>query len=459
MQSIPWPVSPEFEDALLQATQRHLAQSQPSSVSPQQQRQPQRCPDYSPSPRSSSSLTMKTRVTVRDNTPHRFHVVPLREVPKNRDSESLSNSRNESFTPAPWTRQLALLRPSGVGLGLNIVRRVLLCADSEFTFEKQPSSLDNPERGRERAPRQREMLTGNTLVSRKGILNGLQGLSPKRHANSQDRKENRVPVKPDTIITQSPTKRGRRQREERLDALPASVPNNLSAHTAPSTKENIVIDAVNAPSPSSETPLPTQQDLDLTIVPHEPPALVSEAPLVLDPRRNTIAFGDVRLSSHSVSLRHFKSPSLGTIHHLLSTSSSTSTTSSISSVDDPENTTPRVRCRKRTNTLSIAHASTKRYGVYTSGILDFSPVAIQEDIDALRDSTYSLGALLSAYSYDSLPSLYSQDSFVSDRGYGYGTQPLRVQVRALKGRIVGGQAHATVLELIDDLDEAIAEWH
>jgi hypothetical protein len=66
---------------------------------------------------------MKTRVAVRDKTPHRFQVVPLRDAAKNREKNNVKHPVDSvKQPPAPWTRQLALLRPSGVGLGLNVVR-------------------------------------------------------------------------------------------------------------------------------------------------------------------------------------------------------------------------------------------------------------------------------------------------------------------------------------------------
>jgi hypothetical protein len=126
MQAIPWPVSPEFEDALVLATQRHLAQPPTAPSTPHQHSLD--IPSCSPDPESprsiiprSSSLMMKTRVAVRDKTPHRFQVVPLRDAAQNREK---SKPKLDSIKqpPAPWARQLALLRPSGVGLGLNMVR-------------------------------------------------------------------------------------------------------------------------------------------------------------------------------------------------------------------------------------------------------------------------------------------------------------------------------------------------
>lgn len=128
--TLPWPVSPEFEDALALATQRHLAQP-PSS--PHQHHASLATPsstsitsiyDHSLlSPDSiprSASLMMKTRVAVRDKTPHRFQVVPLRDAAQNRDKAGTKHL-SEKQPPAPWTRQLAALRPSGVGLGLSVV--------------------------------------------------------------------------------------------------------------------------------------------------------------------------------------------------------------------------------------------------------------------------------------------------------------------------------------------------
>ncbi|KAJ7773055.1 hypothetical protein B0H16DRAFT_1880560 [Mycena metata] len=433
-----WPVSPEFENALALATQRHLAQPPASPATapstPQLAHSPLQHPHSlgvpspeTPSPGSvprSASLMMKTRVAVRDKTPHRFQVVPLRDIATREKAPSVKQPS------AAWTRQLAVLRPSGVGLGLNMRSTV----------------TDTPERGRERT-RQSDVIDA-TPVGRKGILRGLQGLSPKRQIGSPDGKENRAPGSRDT--TRSPSKRGRRRREYTFDStrsfeIPTFagdatttiqdgvIPTPAEESTSHTTQENTSID-INFPELLAALSRDSFVDEDITIT-----ELKTQA--VSDVDSSTKSSARTRIS------RHFKSPSLGAIHHLLSASTPTT------APDLPDNT-PRVRCRKRTNTLSVAHASTKskRYGVYTPGKLDFSPVASPEDA---RNSTYSLGALLSAYSFDSLPSMYSQDSFVGD---GAGTRPLCVRVRQLQGQAVEGQAHPIVMQLIREVEIAIGEW-
>ncbi|KAJ6494686.1 hypothetical protein C8R47DRAFT_1116784 [Mycena vitilis] len=229
----------------------------------------------------------------------------------------------------------------------------------------------------------------------------------------------------------SPVKRGRRRREFTLDPsmeIFGGDPTTIAPVTA------TIPQTTPSDAPCRTTTRPTtlsSETIDVKAI------TIAERRLSLDAARAPDRAGPA-LS------RHFKSPSLGTIHHLLSASTS--------ATDVPDNT-PRVRCRKRTNTLSAAEAGTKRYGVYTSGKLDFSPVAPEEDVRI--HSTYSLGALLASYSCDSLPSMYSQESFIGE----HGTRPLRVKVRSLQGQQVAeGRAHPMVLQLIRDVDVAIEEW-
>ncbi|KAJ6513404.1 hypothetical protein C8R45DRAFT_963569 [Mycena sanguinolenta] len=433
MQAIPWPVSPEFEDALARATQRHLTQPSTAPSTPQQRPSfehnllnipVQQSPESIP---RSSSLMMKTRVAVRDKTPHRFQVVPLRDATLNCE-KSKPKLETAKQPPSPWTRQL---RPSGVGLGLQV---------------HPPGSVPNtPERGRERTPRQNDM-SGDTPLTKKGILRGLQGLSPKRQICSPDLKENRTPNRDDN---RSPTKRGRRRREYTLQptagvaTMQEHIPSAPSQETTALSKENISIGTL-CPALSWNDALADKKDI--TIRENTLPVAGSNPSIRTSASRVT---GNMA-TSHSTLSRHFKSPSLGAIHHLL--------TASTSAPDVPDNDAPRVRCRKRTNTLSAAHASTKRYGVYTPGKIDFSPVLPQEDVNARVASTYSLGALLAAYSYDSLASIYSQESFVTLSDRGYGTRPLRVEVRKLRGKVVVGKPHPIMLQLVQDVDDAIAEW-
>ncbi|KAK0205980.1 hypothetical protein DFS33DRAFT_547361 [Desarmillaria ectypa] len=71
-----WTVSPEFGDALLHAMRERPSARIPSIVELPQPKRPQL---VVPSP-DTRRLTMKTRIAVRDKTPHRFEVVPLRDV-------------------------------------------------------------------------------------------------------------------------------------------------------------------------------------------------------------------------------------------------------------------------------------------------------------------------------------------------------------------------------------------
>ncbi len=65
-----WTVSPEFGDALLHAMRERPSARIPSIVELPPPKRPQLV----------VPLTMKTRIAVRDKTPHRFEVVPLRDV-------------------------------------------------------------------------------------------------------------------------------------------------------------------------------------------------------------------------------------------------------------------------------------------------------------------------------------------------------------------------------------------
>ncbi len=65
-----WTVSPEFGDVLLHAMRERPSARIPSVVELPPPKRPQLV----------VPLTMKTRIAVRDKTPHRFEVVPLRDV-------------------------------------------------------------------------------------------------------------------------------------------------------------------------------------------------------------------------------------------------------------------------------------------------------------------------------------------------------------------------------------------
>nr|GAT60860.1 predicted protein [Mycena chlorophos] len=366
MQALPWPVTPEFQDELRLATQRHLDQPATAPCSPTQ--------PWTPAvPRTSSGLTMKTRVAVRD-TPHRFQVVPLREAPKNRETA--------------WPRVVAVARPSGVGLGLNV----------------QPAQISLPpsvDRGRERTPKRNDGAKFDT-PKHKGILRGLQGQSPTRARASPDRKENRLPNHPDQ--QKSPTKRVHRLREY---------------STLQDSEDTVVIH-------------PISFDEDKTVTLHTIP----DAPAP-----------PAALKVHRP--KHAKSPSLGTI---------------------PGFEKPRlVRCRRRTNTLSMAHENTKRYGVYTHDKLDFSPVLSNTPVRPM--SAFSISAYLS-HSHESLPSLYSQESFVEFETLCLPpfpvltlprcveVKPLRVANRVLPGleAVSGGKMHPIIVQLLLDIQVVKNEW-
>lgn len=106
-------------------------------------------PNSADAPRS-ASLMMKTRVAVRDKTPHRFQVVPLRDAAQqNRDKAGANSKLLASQPPAPWIRQLAVLRPSGVGLGLGVVCIVLvLLRDLIFNLAAADTTPGSPMRAR-----------------------------------------------------------------------------------------------------------------------------------------------------------------------------------------------------------------------------------------------------------------------------------------------------------------------
>ncbi|KAJ6531542.1 hypothetical protein B0H10DRAFT_2150631 [Mycena sp. CBHHK59/15] len=458
--NLPWAVSPEFEDALVLATQRHQQQL---SV-----------------PRS-SSLMMKTRVAVRDKTPHRFQVVPLRDTTK-----PAANRRDKpanKHPPVPWTRQFAAVRLSGVGLGLNVVsqQNPTPCAP------RRRGCSWGPEGGRGRS-RPTDVFGGGRAASpapSQGIWKGLQASSPKRPIGSPDKKENMLLDTP-TKRRRQPLKGGRsfsvdRRREYCIDAPDVCVNSTnaldderqpdfsgfdtIIAHSMP-TEDDITMTMNNTPAhmalPSSNTAMtfsstflfPDANTPKTIPAPGVPPSTRS-----LMPKRSSCA-------------SHVKSPSLGTIHHLLSSISSASVTDLPKAIAS----TPRVRCRKRTNTLSAditrpspaadatnATMNTKRYGIYTLGKLDFSPVAPPDarplSLNALpsagslaaHPSACSLAALISSYarpSQESLPSLYSQESFVGEHGWLGGvsrTRPLRVQLssRAQRPQSMGdGRPHA-----------------
>ncbi|KAJ7178564.1 hypothetical protein C8R43DRAFT_1117941 [Mycena crocata] len=433
--TLPWPVSPEFENALALATQRHLEQPAAAPSPPYQHTLTEDHDFLSPDsvPRS-TSLMMKTRVAVRDKTPHRFQVVPLRDATKNREKDNTKCSTKQP--PAPWTRQLAVPRPTGVGLGLSVP---IQC----------PSSADTSERGRQCT--QNDVFGASAPAARKSILRGLQGSSPRRPLGSPDRKENRKPASRDDNRT--PTRRGRQPRREY--ALDLNLDNSIC--TGDTTSNTIQDHVPSATFAEEKTCQAIQENTAIVHAPDFPSALSHHVTARCDTEDITVTIKQVALPQEDAPnganpskstlpvarSRHFKSSSLGTIHHLLSASPS--------NCDVPDET-PRVRCRKRTNTLSVAHRSTKRYGVYTHDKLDFSPVAPPDD--ARIGSTYSLGALLSAYSYDSLPSMYSQESFVAE----HSTQPLRVKVRPPHTRAAVGHPHTIVLQLIREVDAAIGEW-
>ncbi|KAJ7097279.1 hypothetical protein B0H15DRAFT_945933 [Mycena belliarum] len=435
--TLPWTISPEFEDALALATQRHLAQPATAPSTPR----PAACfldlaipatdcetRPLSPSPvPRSASLRMKTRVAVRNKNPHRFQVVPLRDAAtENGEKGGARQAQGSKQQPAPWTRQLALLRPSGVGLGISVPTQ-------------RPAAPETPERGRERE-RTRGDVFGGERRGNGGLLRGLQGLSPKR-PGSPDRKENRAP--------RSPTKRAHRRREYTFDP---EYTFDVKPGDSPASGDGDTTICAHVDIHASATQTTMQQ----------PAAIISDdITITLAALHHLSAEPPARRPAS----RHFKSPSLGAITHLLSGPAPVPVLPAPTSNDDADDT-PRaaVRCRKRTNTLS---AGTKRYGVYSDGA---SPPARAPEFgtaplptcEGRVVSTYSLGALLAtyAYSHDSLPSLYSQDSFVEGLGGGPATRPLRVHPRAMRVRAkeVVVHPHEIVVELMQEVDVAIGEW-
>jgi hypothetical protein len=108
-----WTVSPEFGDALLTAMRERTESGGPKPRLPSllqlptQDNTPTHPSKRAPGPESSSDntkLTMKTRVAVRDKTPHRFQVVPLREIGSlslpAQDATPLSKARRGGLSTA-----------------------------------------------------------------------------------------------------------------------------------------------------------------------------------------------------------------------------------------------------------------------------------------------------------------------------------------------------------------------
>ncbi|KAJ7625486.1 hypothetical protein FB45DRAFT_1029853 [Roridomyces roridus] len=345
--TLPWPVSPEFEDALALATERHMARTSPETLHPTSLEISSPYTPASPIVPRSGSLMMKTRVAVRDKNPHRFQVVPLRDAAQqNRDKDKLQSNLKPMQPPVPWIRQLAVLRPSGVGLGLTVP-------------VERPATPKTPDRGRDRGPRGGDAFAGQ--IPRKGILRTLQGGSPRRPLpGSPDRKENRLTVDGNSI---SSKKRGRR----RVYALETF---NLDSDTT-ITPSSYQTTPASIPSEPTLPSLPTAIRLSNT-----------EAPLSSHASTDTI-------KSATATSRHFKSPSLGAIHHLLSSSTSTTAVG----IHDADATVTAAPSPMRINT--------KRYGVYTPGKLDFGSVSGETEVamqdDKVEDgitSTFSFGALL-----------------------------------------------------------------
>lgn len=105
-----WTVSPEFGDALMTAMRERTKSGGPIPRLPSLLQLS--APDnihLKPGPSSEISpdntkLTMKTRVAVRDKTPHRFQVVPLREIGSlvlpAQDTTPLSRARGDALSTA-----------------------------------------------------------------------------------------------------------------------------------------------------------------------------------------------------------------------------------------------------------------------------------------------------------------------------------------------------------------------
>lgn len=139
------PVSPEFGDALKEAYARHDVQRSLSPVSPVSSSESSRTPTPTPfakrntpllpylqsssSPSYSSSAAdhrMKPRVAVRDKTPHRFQVVPLREAPRNMPPAATAIA---PVGATPWSRLNVNLR--NVECGGTFVRLFSFCYISQ----------------------------------------------------------------------------------------------------------------------------------------------------------------------------------------------------------------------------------------------------------------------------------------------------------------------------------------
>lgn len=124
-----WTVSPEFGDALLHAMREQSYTRIPSIL---ELPQPKR-PELLVPSRDARRLTKKTRIAVRDKTPHRFEVVPLREVQRRAPSPMFKkitplanarvklrtvNAENSELPPPPANSQSRppSMKPSNVQL-------------------------------------------------------------------------------------------------------------------------------------------------------------------------------------------------------------------------------------------------------------------------------------------------------------------------------------------------------
>ncbi|KAJ7283193.1 hypothetical protein C8J57DRAFT_1498269 [Mycena rebaudengoi] len=465
--TLPWSVSPEFEDALALATQRHQTQH-----------------------------LMKTRVAVRDKTPHRFQVVPLRDRPP-----PAKQSQPRHNLPALWTRQVAQ-RPSGIGLGLNIPIPLpdALCAPT-------------PERLRLRT---KDRLVGtppnHSPEKKENVVGAANSTSTSDILTPTPTKRRRPPYVPthsrarhvvdldvfghsrnesdgDKTILGFPSANANRPTEAQGAAGKTPASDTVATDTAADTINiNATLQATREPYASPQTVIYTYNKSSSLCAPTTATSSIS-APFV-----PTSSSGPASASRSSPTTRthHGRSISAVSLSSPACDSAPTNAKAKhnrsrslwtaqpqVDPAPTPDSAVPRVRCRKRTNTLSAdpvvcrpregnsdedgkggpginrsaladlqidSTAQSKRYGVYTPR-LDFAlseglsaaaiagpdaqelafdghtiVASITQDADlathitdaqdALRTPLALLDALLATYAtQDSLASVYSQDSF------------------------------------------------
>ncbi|KAK0498182.1 hypothetical protein EDD18DRAFT_79782 [Armillaria luteobubalina] len=200
-----WTVSPEFGDALLHAMRERPSTRIPSIVELPPSKRPQL---VAPS-LESRRLTMKTRIAVREKTPHRFEVVPLRDVHRRAPSPMF-----KQVTPLANARvKLRSVNVEATARNTKATRRVSVVAKGfmQPTRGRENSKLPQPPVIRQaRIPRGKNIQPQPTALHAKSAsLSSLHPAnSPTRHSygRSEDiRCQSQIPysLKRRAIYTQT----------------------------------------------------------------------------------------------------------------------------------------------------------------------------------------------------------------------------------------------------------------